>query len=58
MSALRLRAAVIVMPSSTVIRRDRTGGQVLACENFLYDFKAAPRGCAARRSEALLFEWR
>jgi hypothetical protein len=29
-----------------------------AGENFLYVFKAAPRGCAARRSEALLFEWR
>jgi hypothetical protein len=27
--------------------------------NNLYDFEVAPRmGCAARRSEALLFEWR
>ena len=28
------------------------------CDNFLYVFMAAPRGCATRRSEALLFEWR
>jgi hypothetical protein len=26
-------------------------------DNYLYVFKAAPRGCATRRSEALLFEW-
>ena len=34
-------------------RTDRTGCAEPRCENFLYGFKAAPRGCSRRRLGAL-----
>ena len=44
-------------PAETAVSTASTTDVARFGDNYLYVFKAAPRGCATRRSEALLFEW-